>query len=643
MLAIGGFAQDIYFPDTVKLIDEVFVLAKKDLDESGLKITKIDSLIIETKALGDLSSLLSENSTVFIKSYGRGSLATASFRGTNASHTKVVWNNIVLNSPMLGMVDMSQIPASAGDNITLYHGSASLSKSANAIGGLIELNSAPIWEKGIKAKIVSSVGSYSSYDNLAELNIGNKKFQSVSRVYHSISQNDFPFINNDITDTITDYRKNADYTRYGIIQEFYLRTGKKSNASVKFWAQDSDRGVPGLTTNEGGPNSSKNRQNNALRIFSVNYVYYGEKTKLELNSGANQQIATYNSTNYINGYGFLPVVHAISKTLSVFNSASLKYLLSEKTELSSRISYNYHDVNSIEWIRQQSYDTTRSEGGISISLFTSSIKNLRAGVLIRQDFYDGKLSPFIPSASGEYFINEKISIKGSVARNFNIPSLNDLYFTPGGNPDLKPEQGFSADAGITNIYTRKNLAIKTEAGINYSKIYDWILWRPTAMGYWTPDNIDAVIASGAELNINLLFQSNNFKFNSIANYAFTKSVRADVVETINDESTGKQLPYIPKHSANLYSRISWKNYYFSYQWTYFSTRYTTSAAEPGILVSIYPYFMNDISAGRSFETKKLFFDLNFKVYNLFNEAYRSVLWQPMPGRNYAIQLTLRLK
>jgi iron complex outermembrane receptor protein len=141
----------------------------------------------------------------------------------------------------------------------------------------------------------------------------------------------------------------------------------------------------------------------------------------------------------------------------------------------------------------------------------------------------------------------------------------------------------------------------------------------------------------------LLYQSDNIKLNSIANYAYTESVRADVGESINDASTGKQLPYIPKHSANLYSRISWKKFYFSYQWTYFSTRYTTSAAEPGILVSIYPYFMNDIAAGRSFDTKKLFFDLNLKVYNLFNEAYRSVLWQPMPGRNYSIQLTIKLK
>lgn len=633
----------MYFPDTVKLIDEVFILAQKDLNQSGLKITKIDSLIIETKIIGDLSSLLSENSTVFVKSYGKGSLSTASFRGTNASHTKVVWNNVVINSPMLGMVDMSQIPVSAGDNIILYHGAASLCKSANAIGGLIELSSLPIWEKGLKAKIVTSAGSYSSFDNFAKLRAGNKIFQSVSKFYHSISENNFPFLNTDITDSAIDYRRNADYKRYGLIQEFYLRTGHKSNMSVKFWAQDSDRGVPGLTTNESGPNNNVNRQNENMLVYTTDYIYHADKIRFEINHGGNYRTSVYRNTNYINGAGFLNVTDANNKSFSLFNSASTKYKLKEKTEITAMLNYNFHNVVSQENVRNESYDTIRHEGGLSISAFSSEIKNLRAGFLLRQDFSDGTFSPFIPSLSGEYFITNKMTVKASIARNYNLPGLHDLYYTPGGNPNLKPEHGISADGGINKVFTHNNVSIKTEAGINYSKIYDWILWRPTAMGYWTPDNIDAVVASGAELSINLFAHTEKIRFNFIANYSFTKSVRADENENINNISRGKQLPYIPRHSANLYSRISWKKFYFSYQWTYFSTRYTTSAAEPGVLVSIYPYFMNDISVGRSFETNKFFFDLNIKIHNLFNENYRSVLWQPMPGRNYSVQLTIKMK
>lgn len=40
-------------------------------------------------------------------------------------------------------------------------------------------------------------------------------------------------------------------------------------------------------------------------------------------------------------------------------------------------------------------------------------------------------------------------VKASVSRNYRFPTLNDLYFLPGGNPDLKNEHGFSYDAGVS--------------------------------------------------------------------------------------------------------------------------------------------------------------------------------------------------
>jgi iron complex outermembrane receptor protein len=31
-----------------------------------------------------------------------------------------------------------------------------------------------------------------------------------------------------------------------------------------------------------------------------------------------------------------------------------------------------------------------------------------------------------------------------------------------------------------------------------------------------------------------------------------------------------------------------------------------------------------------------------KVYNLFNESYHSILYRPMPGRNYHLLLTIKI-
>ena len=77
---------------------------------------------------------------------------------------------------------MSLIPVAISENIKIYYGAASLSKNSNALGGLIELNSSTTWSKGVKAKIVSQVASYSSYDNLGEIRLGNAKVQKI--IFH---------------------------------------------------------------------------------------------------------------------------------------------------------------------------------------------------------------------------------------------------------------------------------------------------------------------------------------------------------------------------------------------------------------------------------------------------------------------------
>lgn len=49
--------------------------------------------------------------------------------------------------------------------------------------------------------------------------------------------------------------------------------------------------------------------------------------------------------------------------------------------------------------------------------------------------------------------------KASITRNYRFPTLNDLYFLPGGNPALNNESGFTYETGLSfsvdkdNVYT----------------------------------------------------------------------------------------------------------------------------------------------------------------------------------------------
>jgi len=99
LLAVSLKAQML--PDTVS-IPEVEVHAKINISGAGLENHPVDSLVMMREAETSLSDLLAAHTSIFIKSEGRGALATASFRGTDASHTKVYWNGMNIQSPMLG-------------------------------------------------------------------------------------------------------------------------------------------------------------------------------------------------------------------------------------------------------------------------------------------------------------------------------------------------------------------------------------------------------------------------------------------------------------------------------------------------------------------------------------------------------------
>ena len=87
----------------------------------------------------NLAELLAQEAGVYIKSYGLGSLATSSVRGGSAGHTLVLWNGIPIQSPMLGLLDLSLLPISFSESISLQKGGNGANWGSGAIGGTISL------------------------------------------------------------------------------------------------------------------------------------------------------------------------------------------------------------------------------------------------------------------------------------------------------------------------------------------------------------------------------------------------------------------------------------------------------------------------------------------------------------------------
>ena len=131
-----ALAQESETPDWTRKevpIKEITIYGKRPLKEIGTQQTKFDSVILKENISLSMADVLTFNSAIFVKSYGRATLSTVAFRGTSPSHTQVTWNGMRINNPMLGMTDFSMIPSYFIDDASLLHGTSSVNETG---GGL---------------------------------------------------------------------------------------------------------------------------------------------------------------------------------------------------------------------------------------------------------------------------------------------------------------------------------------------------------------------------------------------------------------------------------------------------------------------------------------------------------------------------
>jgi outer membrane cobalamin receptor len=635
--------------DSILKLPQVDVRADREFvkETAGMKETQIDSLVFIQKRNLTLSELLSENTPLFVKSEGRGALASASFRGTAASHTRVNWNGININSPMLGMVDFSLIPVFIIDDINLRHGNSSIADGAGGLGGSINLQNRADWNNISNAAVIQGIGSYGTFDEYLQLGLGNKKIQWRTRLYHNQSENDFTFRNrykgnleNGKIINPIDTNKNAGYHRYGLLQEVYFQPASKHMISAKWWAQQAGRSIPQITSSESPDNSNINKQEITDQKLVADWNFYGNTSQILLRTGYSKQNMDYVQRNQIEGDGLSPAIYSLSSQSSLINHAAFKYSVTENLSIESSIDINYHKVQSLDSVSKLGYKKQRLEYSALLGARYSFEQRVNLNIMIRQDIIDDSASPLVPFAGIDFLISErhKLILKASVARNYHTPSLNDLYWQPGGNPDLLPEDGISYEAGLKKISSFGRTDLSSEISAYHSDINNWIVWLPGITVPMEPLNIKKVQSRGLEANSKLDFKIRTISLQIMAAYAYTSSVNQGDPLKWGDESIGKQLVYIPLHSGNLFLHLAFKGYSFGWQHNSYSERFTTTSNNPSKRDWLYPYFMNDVTLTKEFSISRWKFLAEIKIYNLFDEKYHSALSRPMPGRNYMVML-----
>ena len=639
-------------------IKEVTVYGQRPMKDIGVQRTRIDSAVLKENVSLSMADVLAFNSSIFVKSYGRATLSTVSFRGTSPSHTQVTWNGMKINSPMLGMTDFSMIPSYFIDDASLLHGTSSVNETGGGLGGAVRLSTKPAQADGFGLQYVQGVGSFKTFDEFLRLTYGDDHWQLSTRAVYSSSPNDYKYRNRDKKENIYDDEMNiigsyypiernrsGSYKDLHLLQEVYYNTGHGDRFGLNAWYINSNRELQMLTTDYGDAADFDNRQREHTFRGVLSWDHLRSDWKLAAKAG---YIHTWMAYDYERdpGNGIMQTMtRSRSRINTFYGQADGEYYL-DKWLFTASLTAHQHMVESRDKniILQQGnkavvgYDTNRMELSSSLSAKWRPSDRVGVSAVLREEFFGNTFSPLIPALFVDGVISQRgnIMAKASLSRNYRFPTLNDLYFLPGGNPDLRPERGWTYDAGLSFAVGRDGVySLSGSASWFDSYISDWILWLPTTKGFFSPRNVKDVHAYGVELQSSLeVALSPSMQLTLDGTYSWTPSINEGEPMSPADKSVGKQLPYVPEHTATLTGRLTWRSWSLLYKWNYYSKRYTMSSNDLSLSGTLPTYFMNNVTLEKGLSFAWADLSLKLAVNNLFDEEYLSVLSRPMPGINF---------
>lgn len=149
------------------------------------------------RALESVSELLQTSASARVVSYGGlGAFSTLSLRGAPPGQVSVYLDGVPLTSAAHGVVDLSDLPASAIDRIEVYRGFAPLGFGAAAPGGAVNLVTA---DDGAPRTVRVAAGSFGTYEARGTAGARRGAWSALAHAGAQGSDGDFEFLDDNGT------------------------------------------------------------------------------------------------------------------------------------------------------------------------------------------------------------------------------------------------------------------------------------------------------------------------------------------------------------------------------------------------------------------------------------------------------------
>ena len=600
-------------------LDTVRIYADRTLSHfaMGVKRQTFDSIqITNATSLGDL---LSRNSEVYVKQYSPGNLATTSFRGGSAEHTQVTWQGLTLNSPMNGQIDFSLLSPDLFEDVTLFYGGNGTLGGSGAVSGVIALSQSTSSPNQVKVIAGIRGGSFGQQRYTLRVKVPIRKAWMDAGVWEEKADNNFLYYNTAVSESPKVRQQHSGFKSMGFLGSGGYHFSARTSIQFNFWHQETYRQIPGLMT---APNRSSAHQLDFADRGLLTFTYQpNPQWTTQIRTGLQQEKLTYkdrssqllSQSNAISK-SIQGEIRYIKKTLEVLLTTEIRGVeaIIESEDLSVGIRNNSYLISPGTQERYTAFTTIRkrinAKGIVSSGLRLEQVHNPNRIYNI----------PILPSVGLEYNLPFSLTLKANAAKLYRVPTLNELFWYPGGNPDLKPEQGYHLETGILGSWQTQSWKWEPEISIWFRYLDQQIRWTPQAT-VWTARNLEQVEAKGLENKLRISFLSGKWFYQVEGRYLFNSTKAA---------GNPHQSFYVPQNTMGGSFKVSFQKWRVEYahNWTGFVN--TTSDASQ-FLPS---WQTGEVNCSRSFSWGNYSIQGSAQIRNCWNAQYMVVQWMAMPLR-----------
>jgi vitamin B12 transporter len=616
----------------------ITVTASPETTQQMKTVTRED---IDRVQAPDLAVLLQETLNLGVTRYGPyGSQTDINIRGFDSERIAFLIDGVPVNSAMSGDFEISALDLNAIDRIeVVYGGSDTKYNVSGALGGVINIITKKEQPPGLsfgggisntsylpgKYQVTRTIRGGPHWEDLADaqnaslfLGYGAGNFSVRTNVFANRADNHYRYenpstglINRKTGNEVWDMGASAGFI-------FTLPQSAKLMAGGDLYYGDKNIPASGTAANTAKQIDSSARQSLMLEMpqagrddLATEISFTGGLKSLAYGRTAHHQEFALTAINRWSWYA-LPAL-----TLRI--GGDYQYVTMDSTSIGHRDRHDGGLYLTAEWAPHKTF------------LIIPSIKGVT----------DGNTVTPVPKLGFVWRAADFLTLKNNYFRSFKHPSFNSLYWPSdgqtGGNPDLKPEDGWGADLGAA-FRLKDWLSLESTGFVQWT--VDSIHWSSQG-GIWRPSNVGEAVFFGADSKVRFEIPVPLGPIEKIipsVSYQYLQSYLLSYGYTYTSD---KRIPYMPLHTIGASLDIPWQAGSLGPGSLLVSGHYETLRyGNTANTTKLDPYFSLTVNINQKLGRYLTAFGI---VRNALNTYYESFEDYPMPGLSITLGVRMNFE